>query len=93
MPGSRIRLTSGPRRRIRSLTSQHAEFEADRSQTVAPGLADSLHKIFRAEFAEMLAKLAKPVVFGDQMMTSNHACVQFAGRPVADETARMQQRF
>ena len=72
------------------LDQQHAELQADWSQTIAAGLPDTLHQTFRAELAEIIAKLAETVVVGWELMPSDDAGVQLTGGPVVDETARIQ---
>ena len=75
------------------LDQQHAKFQSERSQAVAAGLTDALDEAFRAQFAEVIAKLAESVVVGGEAMASDDACVQLTGGPVADEATGMQQRL
>src|SRR5712691_1942193 len=75
------------------LDQQNAKFQSDRSQAVASGLADTLDEAFRAELAQVVPKLAETVLVTGKAMASDDACVQLAGRPVADEAARMEQRL
>src|SRR5262245_57582821 len=70
-----------------------AQFQPDRGQAVASGVADTLNESSGAELAEVIAKLAEAIVIGGEMMASDHACVQLASCPVADEAAGMEQRF
>ena len=75
------------------LDQQHAKFQSDRRQAVAAARADTLDQAFRAELAQVVAKLAEAVVVAGEAMASDDAGVQFARRPVADEAARMEQRL
>src|SRR5258708_14376221 len=75
------------------LDQQEAELEAGGGQTIASALADTLDEAFGAQLAQVVPQLAEAVAVTDEAMASDDACVQLAGRPVADEAARMEQRL
>jgi hypothetical protein len=49
-------------------------------------------RAFRAQLAQVIAKLAEAVLVITEAMASDDACVQLASRPVADESTGMEQR-
>src|SRR2546428_1533145 len=75
------------------LDQQNAKFQPDRRQAVASALADALDEVFGAELAQIVPQLTEAVLVTGKAMASDDACVQVAGRPVADEAARMEQRL
>src|SRR5579859_1248293 len=75
------------------LDHQDAKFQADRSQTVASALADTLDEAFSAELAQVIPKLAEAVLVTGETMASDDAGVQLARCPIADEPAGMEQRL
>src|SRR5712691_321279 len=75
------------------LDQQDAKFQSDRRQAVASALADAFDEAFGAELAQVVPQLAEAVAVTDEAMASDDAGVQLAGRPVADEAARMEQRL
>src|SRR4051812_33625660 len=98
-PGRRVgvRLTDQagewPEETQPELDQQDAQFQPDRSQAVASGLADTLDEAFRAELAQVVPKLAETVLVRGEVMASDDAGVQLTRRPVADETTGMEQRL
>src|SRR5215213_9065360 len=75
------------------LDEQHAKFQSDRRQAVASAFADTLDEAFRAELAQVVPKLAEPVLVSGEVVAGDDAGVQLARGPVVDEPARMKQRL
>src|SRR5437763_13155291 len=74
------------------LDQQDAKFQSDRRQAVASALAETLDEAFSPQFAQVVPKLAEAILVSGEVMASDDASVQLAGRPVADEAAWMEQR-
>src|SRR3954466_14463229 len=57
------------------LDEQHAKFQSDRRQAVASAFADTLDEAFRAELAQVVPKLAEPVLVSGEVVAGDDARV------------------